>query len=178
MEPETRNLMNNLPEIEFSNHPPHLPGSPLFEKQNPPATGARFIVFFLDDELFAVSAEEVTEIVRPPEVTPLPRVPEWLLGIANLRGEIITVVDLARLLRRQTSPNAAKPKLIVLRGQSSGALIAFKVDKLSEVTTLTDDRIEFSRAASPYIFGQASYQAKPLNLLDAKTLLSSLRLHG
>jgi purine-binding chemotaxis protein CheW len=168
----------NLPEIDFSSDLSNFSSSLLLEKQNQPAAGEKFIVFFLDDELFAVSADQVAEVVRPPEVTPLPRVPEWLFGIANLRGEIIAVVDLAKLLNKRASHVSTKPKLIVLRGPNANASIAFKVDKLSEMTTLSEDEIQFSRATSPYIVGQAVHRTKPLNLLDAQALVSSLKLHG
>lgn len=171
-------MRENFTEIEFSSDLPNLTGSLLFENRNPPAVGEKFVVFFLDDELFAVAAAQVSEVVRPPDVTALPRVPEWLLGIAHLRGEIITVVDLSKLLNKPHSRTSAKPKLIVLHSPDARARIAFLVDKLSEMTTLPADEIEFCRATSPFVFGRAAHQTNSLNLLDARALVSSLRLHG
>src|SRR5689334_910486 len=106
----------NLPEIDFFS--PDLTDSLFLENQTAEASGEKFIVFFLDGELYAVSAAQVAEVVQMLAITPLPNVPEWLLGIANLRGEIISVVDLPKLWNKKTSQNPAKAKLIVLRGQT------------------------------------------------------------
>src|SRR3712207_5866406 len=119
--------METLPEIDFFSH--DLPNSPFFENPNPQMAGEKFIVFFLGDELFGVTAAQVAEVVHPPALTRLPRVPEWLLGIANLRGEVISVVDLSGLLKKRASSYSPKSKLIVLRGPNSNASIAFSVDR-------------------------------------------------
>ncbi len=66
------------------------------------STGEKFIVFVLDDELFAISSKQVAEVTHPLAVTPLPNAPEWLLGIANLRGEIISVADLQKILAKNS----------------------------------------------------------------------------
>ena len=169
--------MNNFPQENFpALDLPALSDTPFFEKPNSNATGKKFIVFFLDDELFAVSAEQVAEVVHPPAITPLPNTPDWLLGVANLRGEIISVADLSRFWKRQTFGRALKPKLIVLRGQNSNALIAFTVDKLSEIITLPDDEIEICQPNPFHVFGKASHQSNVLNLLDTEKLVASLEL--
>jgi purine-binding chemotaxis protein CheW len=149
----------------------------IFEEQSPQITGEKFIVFYLDDELYAVSAAQVAEVVRMPDVCPLPNTPAWLLGIANLRGEIISVVDLSKLWDRQQRQNSSKPKLIVLRGENSKSSVAVTVDKLSEIITLPSDAIRFCEETSFHIFGKAFHKSTDLNLLDAKKLVSSLELH-
>lgn len=156
----------------------NLTNSLFFEKLKPQAAGEKFIVFFLDDELYAVSALEVAEVVHPPQITSVPNVPEWLLGIANLRGEIISVVDLSKLWRKKPAQISLKRKLIVLRGQTPNSSIAFTVDKLSEIITLADDKIQFCSDASSHIFGQASHNSNVLNLIDTKKLVLSLELHA
>ncbi|HEY0429664.1 MAG TPA: chemotaxis protein CheW [Pyrinomonadaceae bacterium] len=172
------NPQENVAEIDFSAPAStDLADSLFFEKQNPQAIGEKFIVFFLNDELFAVSAAEVAEVVNLPVVTPLPRVPEWLLGIANLRGEIITVVDLARLWNKKSSIPAAKPKLILLRARSSNAAIAFKADKLSEIIHLPKDKIHLVEKSSTFIFGKSFHKAEVLNLIDTNELVSSLEFN-
>jgi purine-binding chemotaxis protein CheW len=172
-------MKETLPEIDFSAHDlPDLTNSLFFDKQNPQAAGEKFIVFFLDDELFAVSARKVSEVVHPPGITSLPNVPAWLLGIANLRGDIISVVDLQKLWRKKTSQNSTKAKLIVLRGQNSDSPIAFTVDKLSEIITLPNDKIHFCEEASSHIFGKTFHKSNVLNLIDTEKLVLSLELHA
>lgn len=165
----------NLPEIDFFS--PDLNDSLFFENQTAQAAGEKFIVFFLDGELYAVSAAQVAEVVQMLNITPLPNVPEWLLGIANLRGEIISVVDLPKFWNKKTSQNPAKAKLIVLRGQNPNSSIALTVDKLSEIITLPIDEIQFPEESLPFVFGKASHKSNPLNLIDTEKLLSSLERH-
>lgn len=165
----------NLLEIDFSS--PDLAGSLSFENQAAQAAGEKFIVFFLDGELYAVSAAQVAEVVQMLNITPLPNVPEWLLGIANLRGEIISVVDLPKFWNKKTSPPPAKAKLIVLRGQNPNSSIALTVDKLSEIISLPDDKIRFSEESVPFVFGKASHKSNSLSLIDTEKLLASLELH-
>jgi purine-binding chemotaxis protein CheW len=165
------NPRENLSEIDISN----LNGSLFFDKENA-AAGEKFIVFFLDDELFAVSAQKVSEVVHPPAITPLPNSPEWLTGIANLRGEIISVVDLAKLWRKKIFGTALKPKLIVLRGQNSNSSIAFTADRLSEIITLSEDKIHFCEEDASHIFGKAFHKSNVLNFIDTDKLALSLTL--
>src|SRR5687768_9223464 len=89
--------------------------------------GEKFVVFFLDDEFFAIQAREVAEIVRPLDFTPLPNSPVWLYGIANLRGEIISVLNLSKICGKASAAGSAKSKLIVLKSKRSASLIAFPV---------------------------------------------------
>jgi purine-binding chemotaxis protein CheW len=166
------NPRENLSEIDISN----LNGSLFFDKENAQTAGEKFIVFFLDDELFAVSARKVAEVVHPPAITPLPNVPEWLTGIANLRGEIISVVDLAKLWRKKIFGTALKPKLIVLRGQNSNSSIAFTADRLSEIITLSEDKIHFCEEETSHIFGKSFHKSNVLNFVDTDKLALSLTL--
>lgn len=144
-------------------------------------TGARedekHIVFRLDDKLYAVNSRQVVEALGFLPVTPLPFVPEWIAGITNLRGDLISVVDLRKLWRRTSAP-PAKSKLLVLRSEKINHPVAFIVDKLSEMIALTPREIEFSAAdfASefPTFFGRATRNSQTIYLLDAENLFSSL----
>src|SRR3954468_9776129 len=64
------------------------------EKRTIPAAAHRFLTVTLGDELYAFPALNVREILRPPEISPVPKAPAHLLGVTNLRGKIIPVVDL------------------------------------------------------------------------------------
>jgi purine-binding chemotaxis protein CheW len=60
--------------------------------------------FHLGDEPMGMAAQAVREIVAPPRLTRVPHAPEALLGMAGLRGDIVPVLSLARLLKRQDTP--------------------------------------------------------------------------
>ncbi len=137
--------------------------------------GEKFIVFVLDDELFAVSAKQVAEVVQPLQLTPLPNVPGWLLGVANLRGNIISVVNLLKLWDKKTSPVSSKIKFIVLRSPDRISSIAFTVDKLSEVVTLPNEKIQYiTDDISTFVYAKATHKTNTLNLIDVENLVKMI----
>lgn len=152
---------------------PELTSSFFTDKQTANSDGEKFVVFFLDDGSFAVSANQVTEVVRPLPFTPLPNSPVWLGGIANLRGEIISVLNLSQICNKQSAPASPKSKLIVLRPKIFDSPIAFPVDKLSEIITLAKDEIE--PAEDSRFFGKAAHHSGVVYLLDTEKLFSSLK---
>ena len=132
----------------------------------------KFVVFFLDDELFAVAAREVAEVVRELRFTPLPNSPAWLYGIANLRGEIVSVLNLSKICNKKAAPISSKSKIIVLKPQNFVTSIAFPVDRLSELITLQPENIQI--AEDVHLFGKAVHETNSINLLDTERLFSSL----
>ena len=152
---------------------PNLTNSFSDDEKSAQKPGEKFIVFVLDDELFAVSAKQVAEVVQPLPLTPVPNVPEWLLGMANLRGNIISVVNLLKLWDKKTSPSSSKTKFIVLRSPNGNSSVAFTVDKLSEIVTLPNDEIQ-SINDDKSLYGKAIHKSNILHLIDTEKLISSL----
>jgi len=160
----------DLSALNLQNLPETFPAA---GKQAENQDGEKFVVFFLDDELFAVSAAEVAEIARPLEFTPLPNSPAWLHGIANLRGQIISVLNLSKIFNKPAVAAAgAKAKLIVLKPHTATASIAFPVDRLNEVVMLAPENIEAVDDA--FLFGTATTETVLVKLLDTEKLLASL----
>lgn len=145
--------------------------------QNSAQTGEKHVVFHQDEKLYAVHSRQVAEVIGFLPVTPLPFVPAWIAGVANLRGELISVVDLRKLWKKTTSA-PLKTRLLVLRSEKENHTAAFIVDKLSEIITLSQREIEFSAAdfasSFPTFFGRATRDAQTIYLLDAEHLFSSL----
>ncbi len=164
---------NNEPLFDLSTlNLQNLPDSFPANEQTENSDGEKFVVFFLDNELFAVAADQIAEIVRPLEFTPLPNSPAWLHGIANLRGQIISVLNLAKICNKNSAPTSSKSKLIVLKPQNSASSIAFPVDRLNEVITLFPNDIQ--PAEDFCFFGKAIHETVAVNLLDTEKLFSSL----
>ncbi len=138
----------------------------------------KYIVFSLGEDFYAVSSKQITEIIRPLDAAPLPNAPRWLSGIANLRGEIVPVIDLQKFLSNKIVADAPKSKFIVFRPAGSSAAIAFAVGSLNEIVGLSGEQIETVKDAdAPYIFGQAVYKSNALlRLLDLENLSSSLSI--
>lgn len=150
---------------------PDLADALYLTEQTPQPLGEKFIVFYFGNELFAVSADKVSEVFQPLEITPLPNVPEWLLGITNLRGEIISIINLPKLLQIPVQTNFAKLKLIVLRGQNGS--IALATERLNEIVSLPPEAIQPCEEESQ-IYATALYNSKNLQIINTETLFTSL----
>lgn len=133
--------------------------------------GEKFIVFTLGDELFAVSARNVSEVASPLSITALPKSPEWLFGITNLRGKIISIINLPKLWKTEIPVSFAKPKLIILREKNGTVAIA--TDRLKEIVSLADDEIKPTEENS-HICAQAIFETKTLNFIDSEKLFSAI----
>ncbi len=135
--------------------------------------GEKYIVFYLDAEMYAVCSKQVAEIFQPLAITPLPNIPGWLLGIANFRNDIISVIDLQKLWQKQDLSVSPRSKLVVLRSENDESKVAFAIDKFSEIVTLPDEKIQpVDDKSFPYICGKTIHKSNTLNLIDAEKLIS------
>lgn len=137
--------------------------------------GEKYVIFCLGADFFAVSSDQVSEVVQMLAITPLPVVPEWILGISDLRGGIISVISLRKLLGASSAPVSPKTKFVVLKSPNSPAAIALAVDRLSEIVFIPIEEIQpLKDEKMPYLFGTILYNLKTLSLLNVENLLSSL----
>lgn len=137
--------------------------------------GEKYLAFSLGEDFYAVASKDVIEAAPSLPVAHLPNSPEWLLGIANLRGEVISILNLPAIFGSPSQKIAPKQKFIVLRSQIFDSGVAFAADKLSELVSLPDEQIQFGEDKnSAYIFGKAVHESKTLRLIDTEKLLSAL----
>jgi|CXWL01.1.fsa_nt_gi purine-binding chemotaxis protein CheW len=121
-----------------------------------PEVEQRFLAFRLEDETYAIPVETVREVVRVPPLTPVPRAPTNLLGVMNLRGEVLPVYDIKPRLHLTRAPaqwdHAAIPvrdaRFIVL-SDAEGDLCIW-VDKVEEVVSLKASGFE----SAPLVLGE------------------------
>lgn len=98
----------------------------------------QFTTFLLRDELFGVDALQVQEILPYQEITSVPLAPEYVKGLINLRGQIVTVLDLRRRLGLETlQDEEAGANLIV--NSEEGQLSLF-VDQIGNVVDIQAER--------------------------------------
>lgn len=136
----------------------------------------KYIIFRLDEETFGVSLRNVAEVCRSLPVTSLPNVPGWLAGIANLRGSLLTVMDLQGT-DEKNSP-AAKSKIIVLTDPKSRDAIGLLVDQIIEITFLPAENIlpfpvSKTLGVRSFVSGKTSYQNASLLVFDTQKFFSS-----
>ena len=136
------------------------------------------VVFSLGSEEYAVAISQVREIIRYQGATKIPNVAEYVQGIINLRGKIITVVDLARKLALDGQPNTAERRALLL--ETAGKDLAVLVDEVSEVRWLDEDSIECAAAESlnsgDVIRGVGKDGDRLIILLDVMRLFASMGL--
>lgn len=99
--------------------------------------GTQWATFHLGDELFALLVDDVQEVVMQQPLTPVPLAPEHIVGLLNLRGQVMPAVDLRNRLRLGARPEGASWKLLVLKtGDGPTSVI---VDEIGDVLTLPAD---------------------------------------
>jgi len=96
------------------------------------------IVFRLANELFAVKIEKVKEIIKPTAITRVPKTPNYLEGVINLRGKIVPVLNLRKRFNMSEQDNKQKRFLII--GYKK-ALVGIVVDEVSEVIEFSEEEI-------------------------------------
>ncbi len=103
----------------------------------------RFLTFRVDQRLYALPADEISEVIRLPAVARMPQSPKSLLGVANLRGVVLPLASLRALLGRQEAAAAPNARAIVLDG---AAPVALAVDGVDALVTLNADQVETRQA--------------------------------
>ncbi|MEM6469913.1 MAG: chemotaxis protein CheW [Planctomycetota bacterium] len=98
----------------------------------------RYVIFEIAEQLAAFPLSGITEIERLPNITPLPRTPDWCLGIANVRGEIVSVTDLATLTGAQASGDLLGQKVIIVHSQKHNATTALVVDRVIGIRAFSE----------------------------------------
>ena len=107
--------------------------------------GGKFLTFKLDNESFGIEVLKIREIIRMQKITPVPHTPCHVLGVINLRGKVIPVVD----LRVKFSLNAADATdqtcivVVQVESHNSGAaMVGLLVDSVEEVMNIESKDIE------------------------------------
>jgi purine-binding chemotaxis protein CheW len=102
--------------------------------------GGKFLSFFLKDEEYGIEILKVREIIGMLPITRVPRTPEHVRGVINLRGKIIPVTDLRSKFEMEETQESAENCTIVVK--TGGIEIGVIVDKVSEVVDIAGSDIE------------------------------------
>ena len=102
----------------------------------------QFSTFLVDRLLFGVAVEEVQEVIRYQEMTRVPLAPPVVKGLINLRGQIVTAIDLRRRLGLRERPASDLPMNVVIR-HSDGA-VSFLVDEIGDVLEVDEKSFELA----------------------------------
>src|SRR6266478_1714608 len=100
----------------------------------------QFCTFYLDKLMFGVKLKKVQEVIRYLELTDIPLAPDVVSGLLNLRGQIVTAVDLRQRLELASRPKDALPMNVVIR--TADGAISLLVDEIGDVVELDDESFE------------------------------------
>ena len=107
--------------------------------------------FRVGDVYYALDILRIREIIRPQKLTPIPRAPEFVEGVINLRGVVIPVVDLRKRFELTGFGNDRKTRVIICA--LAGRLVGLVVDEVAEVRRYTRQEIQ---PAPQYLKGRGA----------------------
>lgn len=104
------------------------------------AENKQFCTFYLGDLFFGVEVDNVQEVFKYQEMTRVPLAHSVVRGLINLRGQIITAIDLRARLGMDELPDGQKPMNVVVRTEEG--VVSLLVDKIAEVLEVSEDNFE------------------------------------
>jgi purine-binding chemotaxis protein CheW len=96
--------------------------------------------FLLGESAFGVDTARVQEVVRMGDITPVHHAPDYVVGIRNLRGRIVTVVDLRSRLNLGCAEAGPENRILIV--ESQGDPVGLLVDRVADTITVDPDRLE------------------------------------
>ncbi|MEJ2464221.1 MAG: chemotaxis protein CheW [Candidatus Thiodiazotropha sp.] len=135
----------------------------------------QFVTFVLMDETYGINVMQVQEVLRVTEIAPVPGAPSYVLGIINLRGNVVTVVDTRTRFGLPSAEMDDSSRIIVI--ESDKQVVGILVDAVAEVVELRENEIDVApnvgtEDSSRYIQGVATREEGLLILVDLNKLLT------
>jgi purine-binding chemotaxis protein CheW len=133
------------------------------------------VVFTLEGKALALDIVQVQEIIRMVEITPVPKMPPFALGVINLRGKIVPIINIREKLNLPDRPATAKTSIVLMR--SGDRLLGFLADDVTEVMTLPGGSIDKPASGPDWIqsdlfLGVGKLPGTLLVIIDGDRLLS------
>jgi len=130
--------------------------------------------FQVGRETYGVSITSLHEIVRVPEITAVPDAPEYMEGVINLRGKIVSVIDLRKRLGESKVTPSRRNRILVI--EHKARLAGLIVDSASEVLKIPASDVKESptslrECSTNCVTGLAKYKGRLIVLLDMTKLL-------
>ncbi|HAK87947.1 MAG TPA: hypothetical protein DHV16_01005 [Nitrospiraceae bacterium] len=132
----------------------------------------QYIGFIMNNNEYTIPILKVQEIINLPQVTKMPQSPNYIEGITNLRGRIIPVVNLKKLVRLNGGDSAGEKVIVVTSGRVTFGVL---VDGITGVVDIEDSEIEptenIMKAHIEQVSGVAKVNDRLITILDAKKLI-------
>lgn len=138
----------------------------------------QFCTFYLDDLMFGVEVSKVQEVLRFQEMTRVPLANAVVRGLINLRGQIVTAVDLRRRLELKERPDNQLPMNVVVR--TLDGVVSLLVDEIGDVLEVSEESFErppdtIAGVTRQLVLGVYKLQESLLLILDTE---KSVKIDG
>jgi len=136
----------------------------------------QLVIFRLASEEFGLDISQVREIIRMQNITPMPKAPEFIEGVINLRGQIIAVMDLAQRFGLKADKRTEKARVVVVEVKEN--TVGLIVDEVPEVLRISETEIDptpemiGSQVHSEFIKGVGKLENRLVILLNVDKILS------
>ena len=135
----------------------------------------QWVTFNLDGETYGVNVMQVREVLRYSEIAPVPGAPAYVLGIINLRGNVVTVIDTRHRFGLQPGETTSNTRIVVIEADKH--VIGILVDSVAEVVYLRLSEIESAPNvgnddSAKFIQGVCHKNGKLLILIELDKLLT------
>ena len=143
--------------------------------------GGKFLTFYLGNEEYGIQILKVQEIIGIMEITPVPRTPDFIKGVINLRGHIIPVIYLRAKFGMPEIDNTEQTCIIVVKTRN--LIMGLIVDRVCEVSDIAtadiDEAPSFGTFVNTeYILGIGKFASKVKLLLDIDRVITAQEYDG
>ena len=137
---------------------------------------SQLCTFFLDSQMFGIDVQNVQEVIRYQQMTDIPLAPDAVCGLINLRGQIVTAIDLRKRLGLPCRPEGQLPMNVVVR--SDDGAVSLLVDQIGDVQESDQDNFEsppetLRGATRQLIRGAYKMQDRLLLILDTERVIDA-----
>ena len=135
----------------------------------------QWVTFHLNNEVYGIAVMQVMEVLRSVDITPVPGAPDYVLGIINLRGNVVTVIDTRKRFSLPSKEVDDLSRIVII--ESNGQVLGMLVDCVAEVVYLKESEIDIAPnvgndESSRFIQGVHSKGDSLLILVDINKLLT------
>lgn len=135
----------------------------------------QWVTFHLNNEVYGIAVMQVMEVLRSVDITPVPGAPDYVLGIINLRGNVVTVIDTRKRFSLPSKEVDDLSRIVII--EANGQVLGMLVDCVAEVVYLKESEIDMAPnvgndESSRFIQGVHSKGDSLLILVDINKLLT------
>lgn len=143
--------------------------------KDPVDENLRWVTFRLENEKYGINVMQVQEVLRVTEIAPVPGAPNYVLGIINLRGNVVTVIDTRSRFGLASAEMDDSTRIVIIEAEEQ--VVGILVDSVAEVVDLKASDIETApnvgtEESAKFIQGVASHDSELLILVDLNKLLN------